>query len=85
MWYVYVLKSNNSDFIYVGSTHDLKRRLAEHNEGSSVSTKSYRPFKLVALERILSSAPFLPLGTGSHLVHSDFFQFLILIRGQCAF
>ena len=45
---MYILKSNNSDFIYVGSTHDLKRRLAEHNEGSNVSTKSYRPFKLVA-------------------------------------
>ena len=33
---------------YVGSTHDLKRRLAEHDEGSSLSTKSYRLFKLVA-------------------------------------
>ena len=44
MWYVYVLKSKSSNFRYVGSTNSLKRRLGEHNEGSSQSTKAYRPF-----------------------------------------
>lgn len=46
MWYVYVLKSIDKDFTYIGSTNDLKRRFAEHNEGLSQSTKHYLPFQL---------------------------------------
>jgi predicted GIY-YIG superfamily endonuclease len=46
MWYVYVLKSITKDFTYIGSTNDLKRRFAEHNEGLSQSTKHYLPFQL---------------------------------------
>jgi putative endonuclease len=37
-------KSINKDFIYIGSTNDLKRRFAEHNEGLSRSTSPYKPF-----------------------------------------
>ncbi len=47
MWYVYVLKSLEKDFTYIGSTNDLKRRFKEHNEGLSQSTKHYLPFELV--------------------------------------
>ena len=47
MWYVYVLKSIEKDFTYIGSTGDLKRRFNEHNNGESQSTKHYRPFRLV--------------------------------------
>jgi putative endonuclease len=47
MWFVYVLKSQVSDFIYIGSTNDLKRRLSEHNEGLSSSTKPYKPYDLL--------------------------------------
>jgi putative endonuclease len=47
MWYVYVIKSKSKDFIYVGSTNDLKRRFNEHNEGLSISTKAYKPFELL--------------------------------------
>ncbi len=39
MWYVYISKSKNYEFTYIGSTNDLKRRFAEHNEGLSQSTK----------------------------------------------
>jgi putative endonuclease len=46
MWYVYVLKSIEQDFTYIGSTNDLKRRFAEHNDGENQSTKHYKPFKL---------------------------------------
>jgi len=46
MWYVYVIKSQNHSFFYIGSTGDLKRRLNEHNEGMSQSTKAYKPFIL---------------------------------------
>ena len=48
MWYVYILKSEVSDFRYIGSTNNLGRRLAEHNRGESQSTKAYLPFKIEA-------------------------------------
>ena len=48
MWYVYVLKSQKSDFRYVGYTHKLEKRLSEHNEGLSQSTKSFAPYVLEA-------------------------------------
>ena len=48
MWYVYILRSKNSRFIYIGSTNDLQRRLREHNEGLSQSTKHFRPFEIEA-------------------------------------
>jgi len=46
MWYVYVLKSLTKDYIYIGSTNNLKRRLEEHNNGLCVSTNPYKPFQL---------------------------------------
>ena len=48
MWFVYILKSINHSYIYVGFTNDLDRRLAEHNEGLTQSTKHYAPFVLDA-------------------------------------
>ena len=49
-FYVYVLKSINSDFIYVGVTNNLKRRFPEHNRGEELSTKHYAPFELIHYE-----------------------------------
>lgn len=46
MWYVYVIKSKNHSFLYVGSTKDLYRRLSEHNNGESKSTAPYKPYEL---------------------------------------
>ncbi len=45
MWYVYFLELSNGD-IYVGSTPDLKRRLASHQKGQVLSTKAFCPVKL---------------------------------------
>ncbi len=47
-WYVYVLRSLRTSFVYIGSTNDIERRLAEHNEGLTQSTKVYRPFRVAA-------------------------------------
>lgn len=48
MWYVYVIENPEKEFLYIGYTNDLKRRIKEHSEGKTQSTKGYRPFKLSA-------------------------------------
>ena len=48
MWFVYVLKSIDHPFIYIGSTNDVERRLEEHNEGLNQSTQHCAPYKLEA-------------------------------------
>lgn len=53
MFYNYVLKSNKFDEIYIGFTSDLKRRLKEHNQGLNLSTKRYKPWKLIYYEACL--------------------------------
>ncbi len=45
MWYVYFLHLDNGD-IYVGSTNDLRRRVASHERGQVASTKPNLPFTL---------------------------------------
>ena len=46
MFYIYILKSEKDSNLYIGSTNNLSRRLAEHNEGKVRSTKARRPFEL---------------------------------------
>ena len=47
MHFVYILISINSpDRVYIGLTDDLKRRLQEHNKGSSGYSKQFAPWKL---------------------------------------
>ena len=48
--YVYVLQSIKNQNLYVGYTKDLKERLERHNQGFNVSTKPYRPWKLIHYE-----------------------------------
>ena len=50
MFYVYVLKSQKDEELYIGSTKDLKRRIREHQTGQSFSTKFRRPFELIYYE-----------------------------------
>ena len=48
--YVYVLHSTASNSFYVGFTHDLKKRFAEHNKGLNFSTKPNKPWALIYYE-----------------------------------
>ena len=48
MWFVYILKSLKDKNLYVGSTNDIERRLAEHNSGKVDSTKHRVPLILEA-------------------------------------
>ncbi len=45
---VYILRSvEHPDKVYVGYTTDLKRRFAEHNDGSQIYTRRYAPWQMV--------------------------------------
>lgn len=50
MFNVYILKSLQREWYYVGHTSDLQVRIEYHNAGRVRSTKPYRPFKLVHKE-----------------------------------
>jgi len=50
MHYVYLLKSINHNFIYIGRTDNLKKRFYEHNNYKNQSTKFYAPFNLIYYE-----------------------------------
>ncbi len=48
MYYVYILKSINfPNQIYVGSTQNLKKRLSNHNSGTTPHTAKYKPWELI--------------------------------------
>ncbi|MCL5667243.1 MAG: GIY-YIG nuclease family protein [Patescibacteria group bacterium] len=54
MHYVYVIKSLNHDFVYIGQTCDLKLRFPKHNAGKEIATKAYVPYKLIYYEAYAS-------------------------------
>jgi len=49
-YYVYILKSQSTNFSYVGHTSNLQKRLVEHNSGKSLSTRTRRPWRLIYKE-----------------------------------
>ncbi len=50
MHYVYLLKSERDDKLYVGCTNNLRKRLLMHNSGKIDSTRFRKPFKLIFYE-----------------------------------
>lgn len=50
MYYVYVLKSRKDGRFYVGCTADLRKRVAEHDDGKVRSTNHRLPFDLLYYE-----------------------------------
>ena len=47
MIFVYAIKSLAHNYIYVGMTNNLRRRLDEHNCRKNRSTKAYCPFIMI--------------------------------------
>lgn len=48
MYYVYILRSiPYPDQMYVGFTRDISERFIRHNQGGSLYTKTYKPWKLI--------------------------------------
>jgi len=93
MHYVYLLKLKNGD-IYKGSTEDLRRRIAEHEQGKVASTKSGRPFILIGYEAYHEKSDaerreqFLKTTEGRRLIHRQYRDVLasttIRILGEIA-
>ncbi len=50
MFWMYILQSEVDHKLYIGSTNNLPRRIAEHNTKKVFSTKARAPFKLVYCE-----------------------------------
>jgi len=49
-FFVYILKSQSTGTSYVGCTSNLEKRLTEHNNGKSPSTRNKGPWKLIYKE-----------------------------------
>ncbi len=54
MFITYAIKSINRNYIYVGLTNDLTRRLNQHQLGENRTTRAYRPFILILKESFLN-------------------------------
>jgi putative endonuclease len=74
MYYTYVIYSLQRAYIYVGITNNVERRFFEHQNGSNKTTKPYRPYKILLVERFDSRAAarerekYLKSGTGKEFL-----------------
>ena len=81
-FYTYVLKSLKSGKLYIGYTHDLRKRFKEHNSGKSTYTKSKGPYILIYYEACLteedarSREVYLKSGRGWAFIKSRLKRFL---------
>ncbi len=50
MYYVYAIASLDRNYIYVGLTNNVERRLMEHDKGKEKTTAPYKPFILIFTE-----------------------------------
>jgi len=50
-YFVYAIKSIKYNRVYVGISNNPKRRLYEHNLGNVFSTKGYKPWKIIYIEK----------------------------------
>jgi len=56
MYFVYAIQSLSRNYIYVGLTNDLGRRLGQHNQGREITTRSYAPFRILLSEQFATRA-----------------------------
>jgi putative endonuclease len=56
MYFVYAIKSEVKNYIYVGMASDLEGRFSRHNHGYERTTRSYRPFRLILQESFATRA-----------------------------
>jgi len=51
MYFAYVIKSIEHDYLYKGHCQDLEKRIHQHNSGMTESIRPYIPFKLIYCEQ----------------------------------
>ena len=49
-YFVYILKSRERDWFYIGMSEDVEKRFNHHNKGFVRTTKGYKPFDLLLVE-----------------------------------
>ncbi|MBU1165289.1 GIY-YIG nuclease family protein [Patescibacteria group bacterium] len=81
MWFVYILKSFKiKNWIYVGSTNNLEKRIRQHKKGESKSTKPYLPIVLNAYIAVKSESKarelekYLKFGSGKAFMKRHFIE-----------
>lgn len=78
MWFVYILKCNDSSS-YVGCTTDVSRRLDEHNSHKVFYTKDKTPVKLITYisfsnkYKAFEFEKYLKSGSGRAFLHKRLF------------
>lgn len=48
--FVYILKSKQREWYYVGMSQNVKKRFSRHNREKVPATKNYKPFDLLLVE-----------------------------------
>lgn len=82
MYYVYILRSEKDNQLYIGFTTDLRIRVQQHNLGLNQSTKSRKPFVLIYYEAYTSERDarfreiFLKSGRGHEVLYKQLKQTL---------
>ena len=54
MYYAYVLINRKGNKTYVGITLNITKRLKEHNEGCVKSSKHFRPYIILKLDKFIT-------------------------------
>ena len=84
MYYTYVLRSQNDDKWYTGSTNNLRKRFNEHNSGKNRSTKGRGPFQMIYYEACINEhdarvrETYLKTGMGKRFIKNRLKRFLSL-------
>jgi len=84
MFYIYVLRSDKSGRLYTGFTSDLRKRLAEHQNGKSPYTKHRGPYELIYYEACMdhndaaAREKYLKRGMGKRYLNNRLKRFLAL-------
>jgi putative endonuclease len=51
MYYIYAIQSELRNYLYVGMTDNVERRVDQHNKGYEKTTRPYLPFRLIHTEK----------------------------------
>jgi putative endonuclease len=76
--FVYVLRSERKDLLYVGVSCNVAQRFATHNSGGSLFTAPHRPWRLAASielpseRRALELERYLKSGSGRAFIRRHF-------------